>query len=184
MRRWSFRQVSAQGEWQGASELLHLTTGEIIPVHMSAFLMPAQPGRPPALGAICRDLRPSRLIETQLRESRSLLSHAGKLGLASWNMEFSTPRQFTWSREMYRMDRYDWPPEQTVTVEEIFRRVPPEDHAVIHQATAHSRKEGKPFSFEHRIVRLDGEVRWIHQRGDFLRDEADRTIRIVAVPRI
>jgi PAS domain S-box-containing protein len=41
----------------------------------------------------------------------------------------------------------------------------PEDRAYVEESVAHAVDAGQPFSLEYRIVRRDGEVRWVLERG-------------------
>jgi PAS domain S-box-containing protein len=56
----------------------------------------------------------------------------------------------------------------------------PEDREVALRAAELTNESGG-FEFEYRIVRPDGEERWIHSRGRALRDEAGRAYRLAGV---
>jgi len=75
-----------------------------------------------------------------------------------------------WSEEVYRLLGFE--PHQfsptLETVEEVFH---PEDRHLLSGAIDGAYHEDKPHDFEHRIVRPNGEVRWIHRRGEVVRGE-------------
>jgi diguanylate cyclase (GGDEF)-like protein len=41
--------------------------------------------------------------------------------------------------------------------------------------------ETEPYDFEHRIVRPDGEVRWVHRRGEVVGGEEENSLRLVGI---
>jgi signal transduction histidine kinase len=47
----------------------------------------------------------------------------------------------------------------------LHNHVHPDDHLAMLQNIATVRETGEPFSLEHRIIRGDGEVRWVHSRA-------------------
>jgi PAS domain S-box-containing protein len=60
------------------------------------------------------------------------------------------------------------------------RTVHPDDRARVAEADARDRLLGR-YDIEYRIVRLDGAVRWIHDRAVPIRDEAGTVVRIAGV---
>ena len=52
-------------------------------------------------------------------------------------------------------------------IEEFRRRIYPEDQALVWKAVADARQNREPFIAEFRVLRLDGTVRWVTERGQF-----------------
>ena len=52
-------------------------------------------------------------------------------------------------------------------IDDFRRRVHPEDQALVWNAVTDARRSRKPFTAEFRILRLDGTVRWMTERGQF-----------------
>jgi diguanylate cyclase (GGDEF)-like protein len=62
-------------------------------------------------------------------------------------------------------------------VEELFH---PDDRHLFRESLDDASPETESYDFEHRIVRADGEVRWIHRRGEVVRGEGgEEALRII-----
>jgi PAS domain S-box-containing protein len=57
----------------------------------------------------------------------------------------------------------------------------PEDRERVHQSFAALKGEARSLDIEYRIVRPDGEIRWIRARGFQVRDAADQLIRLTGI---
>jgi PAS domain S-box-containing protein len=94
---------------------------------------------------------------TRLGEAQSL-AHIG-----SW--EWDIPRDvITWSDELYRIFGME-PDSEPLRYAEYLERVHPEDREFAARTVAAARDSGRPFAFEHRILRLDGSERLVLGRG-------------------
>jgi two-component system cell cycle sensor histidine kinase/response regulator CckA len=85
-----------------------------------------------------------------------------------------------WSPRMREI--FGWPADEPVTLERTLACVHPDDRARVDAAAtrAHAPDGDGAFDVEYRIVRPDGEVRWIRTRGQtFFGDEPRRAIRSV-----
>ncbi|MBI3575152.1 MAG: diguanylate cyclase, partial [Gammaproteobacteria bacterium] len=117
-----------------------------------------------------------------LRESQAKLEKAQEVAhIGSW---VSTPTpvggQLTWSRETCRIfglteDRFD------NRIETFFARVHPEDLEAVKEANRAALAGDKPYDIEHRIVRPDGSVRWVHEQADIVRDTEGKAISMIGV---
>ncbi len=67
------------------------------------------------------------------------------------------------------------------TKEDFFERVHPDDLPALVAARAHAVATGETLSIDHRIVRPDGVVRWVHERADMQRDAAGRPVSFIGV---
>ncbi|MEO5346598.1 MAG: EAL domain-containing protein [Magnetococcus sp. YQC-9] len=54
----------------------------------------------------------------------------------------------------------------------------PEDRARVDQTIQQALADLLPFEFDHRVVRPNGEVRWIHEMGEVIRDGAGKPVRV------
>ena len=117
-----------------------------------------------------------------LRESQAKLEKAQEVAhIGSW---VSTPApvggQLTWSRETCRIfglteDRFD------NRIETFFAMVHPEDLEAVKEANRAALAGDKSYDIEHRIVRPDGSVRWVHEQADIVRDAEDKAVSMVGV---
>jgi signal transduction histidine kinase len=59
--------------------------------------------------------------------------------------------------------------------ESVFTLVHPDDRVALMEAVEGCAAAGEPFNVQHRIVRPDGEIRWMDARGRVIRDETTKT---------
>jgi PAS domain S-box-containing protein len=60
----------------------------------------------------------------------------------------------------------------------FLERVHPEDRAGLEEAVRRALEEGAPYAIDHRIVRPDGEVRFVHEYGEVERDASGAPLRM------
>jgi PAS domain S-box-containing protein len=126
------------------------------------------------------DITGPKQIEKALRENEQRLRlalEAGQMGL--WDWDVRTRRSF-WNRQEFELLDMT-PSEEPMDAEEFFRRVHPKDLRLIRRQLASLLKRGAEFSHEFRIIRPDGEVRWLRGIGRLYRDESGRPLRMVGV---
>ena len=107
-----------------------------------------------------------RTTESELKLSNDRLRHAVEAGkCVGWDWDVKTGRD-RWFGDLQTMfgiqsDTYYG------HVEDFRRRIHPEDRELVWKAVADARQNRKPFIAEFRVLRLDGTVRWITERGQF-----------------
>jgi PAS domain S-box-containing protein len=112
--------------------------------------------------------------ETSLNEAR-LETSQRITGVGDWEYNFAEKR-LLWSEEVYRilgLSRADFPPDS----ETFYRQVHPDDLAFVHQEKKAAEEGLRRVDFEHRIIRPDGEVRYIHQVTKLVLDDQGRPAR-------
>ena len=133
-----------------ATEVVQIAEGLLAAVILSLlFLGAALSERKSATGALRRER--ANLAEAQA------LAHIG-----SWEWSIRTNR-VNWSDELFRI--YGLNSGGRVTYGSYLDHVHPDDRELVRGAVAQALDEAAPFSFEHRVVRPDGTVRWVHGRG-------------------
>ena len=116
--------------------------------------------------------------ETRLALSDARLTEAQRLAhVGSWDWDVERNR-VTWSDEMYRIYALD-PEHFDGTFEAYLRIVHPDDRATTKNVISDAYRQAHAFSYEHRIVRADGDVRMLHTRGDVVLDKSGRRSRLV-----
>ena len=125
-----------------------------------------------------RDVSHRHRAEEELRRRERQLEHAQRLtSLGSWQWEIQT-NSVTWSDELFRI--YGLPPGAfTVTFESYLDRVHPDDRQLVIERIQEARTNGGVFEFVERIVRPDGEIRFLRSQGESVQDETGETIRLV-----
>jgi PAS domain S-box-containing protein len=100
----------------------------------------------------------------ELVEREHQLAVAQELArFGSWEWEVD-PNVVSWSDELYRLFGVE-PVGRRVTYETFLDLVHPDDRAYVSSTIGRAFEQGTPFEVEHRVVRPDGRVRWLHGRG-------------------
>lgn len=126
------------------------------------------------------DITERKRAETALRESRESLIKAqriGRLGNWEWDMENNT---LNWSEELYQIFGVD-PESFALTYENIASMVHPGDQDINQQKVNALFTSTEPVSWELRIVRPDGAVRWVNQVVEIQRNSQGEVRRIFGI---
>jgi PAS domain S-box-containing protein len=109
-------------------------------------------------------------LNEELRRSQAYLAKAQRLShTGSFGWRPSTGEIFS-SEETFRIFQYD---RTTIpTIELAFRRVHPDDAALVKQTIERASQDGRDFDHEYRLLMPDNSVRWVHVVAHALRDES------------
>ena len=126
---------------------------------------------------IARDITERKQAEEASRRNQAQLAEAQTIAhLGSWEWDIVS-NLVTWSDELYRI--YGLEPQQFVaTYQGFLDRIHPDDREPFKQNIERAFGDGRPFSFEHRIVRPDGAVRRLHARGCLLVNQEGKPVRM------
>ncbi|GAB6985795.1 PAS domain-containing protein [Nocardioides pyridinolyticus] len=105
--------------------------------------------------------------EEQLEILRQRMDNAQQLanmGDYDWHIPTDTNR---WSDQLYRIYGYE-PQAFAMTYERFMALVHPEDREVIRSIHQHAYATGEPYEMVERIVRPNGEVRYLHSNGQVM----------------
>lgn len=123
--------------------------------------------------AMTQDITDRRQTEEALRTSEVRLTRAQSIAHVGY-LELDVHNDHRiWSDETYRILGLE-PPDSdgfNPSYETLLERVPPEDKPRVEQIAAQMAREAKPFEIEHRIVRPNGELRWVQVRCEVTADE-------------
>lgn len=125
------------------------------------------------------DITERKALETELQQSRDILHKAQRIGrLGHWQSDLNTGA-LVWSDiiyEIFGVDRHTFTP----TLEHVHQMVHPEDRQAVIQSEERARETGV-HDVEHRIIRPDGSIRWVHELADVQRDGPYRDILLGTV---
>ena len=133
------------------------------------------------LVGLSEDITARRTAELALRENQQILVSAQAIGhIGSWTSDLAGTPALHWSPEVYRI--FDMQPEDFDNRFETFTaRIHPADLQHFHEVRTRALKGEAAFDVEHRILRPDGTVRWVHERADVRRDAQGRPVQLVGV---
>ena len=117
------------------------------------------------------------LRTADLQQVRARLSEAQHVAhVGSWEWDITADRVW-WSDEMYRiygLDEASLP----ASFQSFLEYIHPDDVTKVQQEVGAAIDSRLPWTFEHRIVRPDGQVRTILASGDTVKGEADQPLRL------
>ena len=99
-------------------------------------------------------------------------------GLGDWDWDLRT-ENVSWSRNLYRLVGQE-PYTFTPSSETMKSLLHPDDRVSFAKAIAASLKSGNRFEVEKRVLLPDGSVRHLVSRGEVIRNDAGRAVRITA----
>jgi PAS domain S-box-containing protein len=113
-------------------------------------------------------------------EANALLEKAQEVAqLGSWVSDLGDGT-LQWSMQVFRI--FGVPKGCAPrTREEFFSLVYPADGERVKEASQAALNEGMPYDLDHRIVRPDGAVRWVHQKATVIRDALGTPTRMLGV---
>lgn len=115
--------------------------------------------------------------EKKVREMAEQLARAQEIAhLGSWQWDIRNNR-IEWSDELYRIyglekSAFDG------SYEQYQARIHPDDRQMSRDTIQNAMHSRDSFSFEHRLIRPNGEVRWVHGRGRVFLDDAGEPLRM------
>ena len=123
------------------------------------------------------DITARKRVEEQLRSSQAQLLDSQRLAnVGSWDRDVATGRVL-WSDQMYRI--YGLPDDTQPVFQTFLSRVHPKDLEIISDAQTRALTPDAPIVVEYRIVRPDGEVRFIRSIAEGVKNEQGAPVRFV-----
>jgi PAS domain S-box-containing protein len=125
----------------------------------------------------CRDITERKRVEQELLGIRYNLETAQNIAnVGSWDSE-GEGRGLWWSDQTYRI--FGVPAGRKLCIENFFEFVHPEDIDRVRAAARSAILTGGDYEIEHRIIRTDGEVRYVQQRAKTLVGNAGHPARMI-----
>ena len=118
-------------------------------------------------------------VEEALREHEARIYLAAETAnLALWTIDFE--RRKSWMNDKGR-DLFCFAPDEPLSRETVLERVHPEDRYRVDDAIEAARGGSETFEIEYRLLRPDGETRWLIARGRYLCNERSESIELIGV---
>jgi len=118
------------------------------------------------------ELREQQKALRDSEESLRLALDATRLGLWTWDVETD---HVSWNDHMFRLCGTDKP----VTPRDYIGLVHPDDREAVEQGIRRSLESGVFESFEHRLLRPDGAVRWAISFGRMIHDAQGKLLKVI-----
>ena len=116
---------------------------------------------------------------TTLRERDERMSLAAEsANLAFWSINFETKE--SWMSDKGRAI-FNFGPDEQLSRELFLSRVHPEDRDGVDEAIERARAESHTFEIEYRLLRPDGETRWLISRGRYVRNDRGGVHELIGV---
>lgn len=138
-------------------------------------------GRTTGLVGISRDITSMKSVQDSLVESQAFLEHAMAVGeIGTWASGLGDDERLNWSSQTCAIFGIR-PEEFDGKVETFFRMVYAEDRDVVKLAVEQAIAGQGMYRVDHRLVRGDGALRWVHERAEVVRDADGKPLRLVGV---
>lgn len=129
--------------------------------------------------SVGRDTTERYEMEQQLRLTASQLAEAQRIAhLGNWSHDLTTGA-LEWSAEMRRI--FAWPADTPVSFTDFMRLVHPDDIVKLQDVQPRLLAGDTLLDIEYRIVRPDGTLRTIYERGELVLDDSGRPLRLDGV---
>lgn len=129
--------------------------------------------------SVGRDITERMETDAALRRSQQQLAQAQRIAhLGSWEKDL-LQKKIDWSEETRRI--FAWSEDEPLTYDAFVQRLHPEDANKAFAAHTATAAGLAPLEIEYRIVLPDGAVRYLAERGELVRDQDGRPVRIAGV---
>ena len=131
--------------------------------------------------ALQQEMNDCKQEERALRESEHNLLKSQRIAHSgSWEYDVKT-RTSTLSPEYSRIFGIE-PLEENVPYEMLLDLIHPDDRESLRAAYRLAIQENRPYDGIHRIIRpSDGEVKYLHERCEYVTDESGRVVRLIGI---
>ena len=147
--------------------------------HFWTSLKPIQVGEKIRLSAVWTDITERKLVEQNLAASQERLEIAqSAAGVGFWGVDLDTGRSW-WSPEAEKL--YGLQPNTFAGTQEAWLAcIHPDDIANVQAMISRHMTSNDAFEIEYRIIRPDGEERWLTSRGRVV-THAGKAVRVLGV---
>lgn len=170
-------QIRETGSYAGEAACIRNDGVEIL-VETSAKALTDLAGVPLFLLSVHRDVTGRKRMEERLRRGEALLAEAQQIGeIGSWEWDIAS-NAVTWSEQLYRSYGLD-PTEFGASYDAFLKHIHEDDRQEFANLIQNCLEGRHAFSRDHRVVRPNGQVRYMHARGEVVCDASGKPVRMV-----
>jgi PAS domain S-box-containing protein len=176
-RERAMRELRERGSLRDFEAAVRRKSGEVRQVLVS--LEPFDLDGEACLLGFSHDITERKLAEEALRESQAFLEAAQAVAhVGSWVSGMGPHDRLWWSKETHRIFGIE---EAAFDgrVETFFAMIHEEDLARVGRASEAAIRGEGPYQVEHRVRRPGGEVRWVYEQAEIVRDPEGRPLRMI-----
>ena len=130
------------------------------------------------IGVACyaRDITERKRWEQQIQQNERMMADAESIAhFGSWELDLISlqdinQNKLRWSDEVFRIFGYE-PGGCEVCVKNLFKAIHPEDSALVIATVKKALEQQSNYSLDHRILKPDGTIHWVHEEAKILIDE-------------
>ncbi|MET0101866.1 MAG: transporter substrate-binding domain-containing protein [Sedimenticola sp.] len=131
-------------------------------------------------GELQKEIRERKETEERLRKSEQSLEKAQQIaGLGNWEWEIPSG-ELSWSNEIYNIFGLD-ADQFSPKYDSFLACIHPEDRDRVKEAVDCALHQHQPYIIEHRLLRPDGEVRYVQEQGEVVRDRYDTPLHMIGI---
>ncbi len=158
---------------------IHTPAGDTYPETWTQIRFNPIFGAERIIGAACfsRDVTQSKRAEQRILSINQKLETAQQIArLGYWELDLVNQNLF-WTRQVYSIWGVD--PDTTDTSYEFFiQSIHPDDLEAFYERQKNAWNPGGSLDFEHRIIWPDGSIRYVHEKGEIVRNAKGDPIRL------
>ncbi len=118
---------------------------------------------------VVSDISERKRVEDALRDSEKRLTRAesvARMGFLDWDLKTNRIFLSDEACRIHGIERH----EELLSPELIARAVHPDDLSVVNSGLEQAISGAKPYDIDHRVIRPDGTMRWVHAQAQLLRN--------------
>lgn len=126
---------------------------------------------------VVRDITKRKTAQLNLQESEKRLTQAQAIAsLGSWAWDIASGRLF-WSDEIYRIFGHT-PDAFKPTYDSFIASIHPDDLEQVLESEKNALSHGTKHSIDHRIIRPNGSIRWVHEEAEAILNESGQAMTL------
>ncbi len=130
-----------------------------------------------ALAGVIEERSRAEASSRQNEERLALAMTAARVGTWEWDIQENTAKWSAETKQMFGLS----PADPETSTEEFYQMVHPDDRLLVEEALNHAVSQGSPYEAEFRMIHPDGSVRWVRGRGEVIKDEAGKPLRMIGL---